>query len=64
MQYDISNIRSFQLNNVTSEFENSLIDDNAVDSMFDSLGDDWFAVGDDDLSLDLNPWDADVVTNH
>jgi Ca2+-binding RTX toxin-like protein len=47
-----------------AEFENSLIDDNAVDSMFDSLGDDWFTVGEDDLALDLNPWDADVVTNH
>ena len=58
MQYDISNIRSFQLNDVTSEFENSLIDDNTVDSMFKNIGDDWFALGELELSLGLNPWDA------
>jgi hypothetical protein len=43
-------------------FKQGLTDDDTVDSLFDSLGDDWFVVGDGDLKVDLNPFDNDLVT--
>jgi Ca2+-binding RTX toxin-like protein len=46
-----------------SRFKQELTDDNAVDSLFDSLGDDWFVLGDGDLKVDLNPSDNDLVTS-
>ena len=45
-----------------SRFQQLLTDDDAIDSLFDSLGDDWFVVGDGDTNLDLNPFDNDLVT--
>jgi VCBS repeat-containing protein len=44
-------------------FTEGLADDEAIDSLFDSIGDDWFVVGNGDLQADFNPFDQDVVTN-
>jgi hypothetical protein len=38
-----------------------MTDDDAFDSLFNSLGDDWFAVGGSDSAIDFNPFDDDVV---
>jgi Ca2+-binding RTX toxin-like protein len=43
-------------------FAAALSDDGAADAMFDSLGDDWFAVGFDDSAVDFNPFDDDLIT--
>jgi hypothetical protein len=43
-------------------FAAALSDDGAADSMFDSLGDDWFTVGLDDSAVDFNPFDDDLIT--
>jgi Ca2+-binding RTX toxin-like protein len=45
-----------------SRFKQSLTNDGAVDSLFDSLGDDWFVVSSGDLNVDLNPFDSDLLT--
>ena len=45
-----------------SRFKQGLMDDDTVDSLFDSLGDDWFVVGDGDLKVDINPFDHDLLT--
>jgi Ca2+-binding RTX toxin-like protein len=45
-----------------SRFQSGLLDDEAVDLLFNSLGDDWFGVGEDDLAIDLFPFDDDAVT--
>src|SRR5207253_2919785 len=46
-----------------SRFLQALLPDNATDRLFDSLGDDWFVVDDDDTKTDLNPFDHDLVTH-
>ena len=44
-----------------SRFKLGLVDDDAVDSLFDSLGDDWFIIGDGDTKDDRYPADHDSV---
>jgi Ca2+-binding RTX toxin-like protein len=44
-----------------NRFQQSLTDDDTVDSLFDSLGDDWFVIGDGDSKVDLNAFDQDLV---
>jgi hypothetical protein len=46
-----------------NRFKQGLLDDNAIDSLYDSLGDDWFILGHGDLKTDLNPADHDLVTS-
>ncbi len=46
-----------------SSFVQALLPDNATDYLFDSLGDDWFVVDDNDLKTDLNPFDHDLITH-
>jgi VCBS repeat-containing protein len=46
-----------------SRFLEALLPDNATDRLFDSLGDDWFVVDDDDSKTDLNPFDHDLITH-
>jgi Ca2+-binding RTX toxin-like protein len=48
--------------NQNNRFKQSLTNDGAIDSLFDSLGDDWFVVGNGDLNVDLNPFDSDLLT--
>ena len=44
-------------------FLQALLPDNATDRLFDSLGDDWFVIDDDDSKTDLNLFDHDLVTH-
>jgi hypothetical protein len=45
----------------SDRFKDGLTDDEATDSLFDSLGDDWFVLGEGDSALDFNPFDDDTV---
>ena len=45
-----------------SRFQQELTDDGAVDSLFDSQGDDWFILGQGDVLNDPNHSDHDLVT--
>jgi Ca2+-binding RTX toxin-like protein len=46
-----------------TRFKQSVTDDNAVDTLFDTFGDDWYLLNHGDFRTDLVTMDHDVVTN-
>lgn len=47
---------------ISAELSEGLLDDEDFDRLFDSFGDDWYALGGDDSLKSNLPWDQDVVT--